>query len=355
MPRFGWKTKMLKELTLTNCESHKKTVLPFSPGLNVFIGESDKGKSGVFRSFKKLMTNKPGGKGLFPLYWKGEPNIKAVFDDCTIIRNVSKNTEKNTYQLNEQKPIGAGTSVPPEIDTAVNMSDVNFQSQIDRAYLMYETPGERGRILNKYAGLDEIDTALTTGKEDVARLKREKKEQSSIVKTKKKELEEFQDIEEREQKVLFCQQLEQHTLAHERKSEKLQQLIQKNSLLETRLTKRRILLKSEEQIKRAKTLLEEFNKKNDRLCRLDNLIAQGRRIRDRISKIPDLDAIQVKITKADQLSKRIETCIGRSEKISCLVKKNQKLQNKINSLNEEIKKIEASLPDICSECGSVLK
>ena len=122
---------MITKLILENFEGHKRTVFDFSNGLNVFVGESDRGKSSVFRAFKLLTQNKPGGEWMRPLYWEGETVITGVFSnpDFTLKRTRGKST--NTYQLNDDDPVAAGTSVPENIAALIDMDEYLLQQSIE--------------------------------------------------------------------------------------------------------------------------------------------------------------------------------------------------------------------------------
>jgi exonuclease SbcC len=43
---------MIKSIKIQNFETHIKTHLDLHPGVNVIVGESDEGKSGIIRSIK---------------------------------------------------------------------------------------------------------------------------------------------------------------------------------------------------------------------------------------------------------------------------------------------------------------
>jgi len=191
---------MITKLEIHNYESHKRTILTFpSPGLTVFIGESDRGKSGCFRAFNFARTNKPLGNNMFPLYWDGETSVKVHFDTGeTIIRTKGQNTNQYTLQIPGQKDksFNAGTKVPEEISAVFRMEEVNYQSQIDRAFLMFDNSGQRGRVLNKIVGLDSIDTTLSAAKRDVGYLKQEMCNQENISISLKEKLEKYEVLPE---------------------------------------------------------------------------------------------------------------------------------------------------------------
>jgi exonuclease SbcC len=54
---------MITQLNITNFQSHVKSVLKLSPGINVICGPSDSGKSAIIRGLRWVIENQPTGKG----------------------------------------------------------------------------------------------------------------------------------------------------------------------------------------------------------------------------------------------------------------------------------------------------
>ena len=52
---------MIKSITLKNFETHIDTHIDLHPGVCVFSGESDEGKSGIVRSIEWNAANRPQG------------------------------------------------------------------------------------------------------------------------------------------------------------------------------------------------------------------------------------------------------------------------------------------------------
>lgn len=76
---------MIKEIEIRGFQSHNDTKITFSPGFNVFTGESDKGKSVIERALRLLVKNKPSGWA-FKSWWAEETYVKVVFDNGTVER-----------------------------------------------------------------------------------------------------------------------------------------------------------------------------------------------------------------------------------------------------------------------------
>ncbi len=155
---------MINSLKISNFQSHKDTLLQFHKGVNVIVGGSDSGKTAILRALRWLTKNRPNGDD-FRSHWGGESLVEINTDDKFIITR-SKDKE-NLYIINnakwdEAKVLKAfGTKVPEEIQKALNIDDVNLQSQFDSPFLISSTPGEVAGYFNQIAHLERIDSSIS--------------------------------------------------------------------------------------------------------------------------------------------------------------------------------------------------
>lgn len=178
---------MIEQINIQNFQSHKNSTLKFTPGVNSIIGQSDSGKSTILRALYWCLYGKPQGDSI-KSNWGGVTAVLVDFNDGF---RVSKQRDKtNTYQLGqfdlfdkenapqemEFKAIGSG--VPEEIQKAINMGELNFQSQMDAPFFLSLTPGEAARQLNEIVHLEIIDRSISNGN----RMVRELKQKESFVK-----------------------------------------------------------------------------------------------------------------------------------------------------------------------------
>ena len=154
---------MLKQIELFNYESHLHSVIDLSDGINIFSGASGQGKSSIRRAIMWCMTNKPNGNAM--VSWsafdakgnqKDSCRVILTFDDLVIERQ--KGPLLNGYILNNDKTLEAvGTSLPDEVAALLNVSDINYENQLDAPFLLSESSGEVARYLNRIVNLDEAD------------------------------------------------------------------------------------------------------------------------------------------------------------------------------------------------------
>lgn len=160
---------MIKSSELINFQSHKYSLLEFSPGVNIVKGTSNSGKSSIVRALKWLIVNRPTGDS-FKSHWakkKDELSIgcELTNPDSDSFVSRKKDSKENAYTTEGETFSAIKFSIPEEIQTILRMNELNIQSQHDGYFLLQDTPGEVGKRLNEVAGLsiiDEVTKKITT-------------------------------------------------------------------------------------------------------------------------------------------------------------------------------------------------
>ena len=149
---------MIDAIELENFQSHQQTILEFDPGVNVIKGRSHSGKSSIIRGLEWLFFNRPRGEGFKSHFAsKDDPvSVGATFmSGQWIVR--TKDYTTNGY-LSEHHTLKAfKTDVPKEITDISIIGPINLQKQGDPYFLIGETPGQAGKKLNEFVGLEIID------------------------------------------------------------------------------------------------------------------------------------------------------------------------------------------------------
>jgi exonuclease SbcC len=146
---------MIDEIHLGNFQSHKDTTLALDPGLNVIVGASDSGKSAIIRALRWLIWNRPMGDAFINHNAQGA-FVNITTDEMDVIQR-AKGPGGNEYRINDQFFKAFGNDVPEEIQAILNMDEVNLQQQLDRPFLISNSPGEVAAYFNKIVRLDKID------------------------------------------------------------------------------------------------------------------------------------------------------------------------------------------------------
>lgn len=198
---------MLKRLKINNFRTHENLEMEFDKGLNVIYGLGQSGKTNILRSFNLLSKNRPTGFGMHSHFAQnGHVFVEGEFDNCTV--SIDKTKTKTVYKLNEHEFAFPKSSVPVQIEEAINMSEINFSEQLDKPFLITESPQEVGRILNKITKIEQIDqwvSSLTTTINSTNRIVESlgteldsletKYARYEILDTLEKQVNEFNDIE----------------------------------------------------------------------------------------------------------------------------------------------------------------
>ena len=154
---------MFKKLLIRNFQSHKKTDVELDPGVNVIAGASDSGKSSMFRSLIWVINNRPPGDSIRNWKCKKDDEVYVEIEFGNEPVSIAKNRIGKTSSYVIEDDVEAITyeafkqDVPDEIRSALNMSEINIQSQHDSYFLLNDSPGEVARKLNELTGLDVID------------------------------------------------------------------------------------------------------------------------------------------------------------------------------------------------------
>jgi len=218
---------MINSIELQNFQSHKKTLIKFSPRVTSIVGSSDSGKTAILRGMKKAAKNKPGGDS-FRSNWGGDTLIKIETDDeAAVTRLVTDKT--NAYYLDtpngQQKFKAFGQGVPAEIVEALNMDDENIQSQMDAPFLFSASDGEVARRLNEAANLEKIDNSQSFLLTSIKNLKADIKKNKDDLKNKEVELTATEFIEEAELLLIQLEALQQEADTRETKIVQLTSLV----------------------------------------------------------------------------------------------------------------------------------
>lgn len=147
---------MLEQLSLINFEAHEQDTYQFSPTVTSLVGPTDSGKSSIVRCLRWVCLNTPVGTPF--LRW-GADFVRAVlkFDGHTLVRRAG---DKNIYKLDKAKSAAFGRSVPPDIEKLLNVSELNFQQQIEGPFWLSQSAPQVSRALNAVIDLGVIDDVM---------------------------------------------------------------------------------------------------------------------------------------------------------------------------------------------------
>ncbi|WP_051271136.1 AAA family ATPase [Shimazuella kribbensis] len=204
-----------QKLIIKNFQSHVYTEFHFHPGLNVFVGPSDSGKSAILRALQWVLFNAPRGTE----YIRVGANLCEVelhLNDGTIIRRIRNHHSINRYQLEklgEEPQVfeGFGSEVPLEIANAhqfkplqLEQKDIYLQvgHQLEGPFLLSESSGMKAKTIGLVSGAHLIDRALKKLNSDRLQLASKNKYLQQQLENVEEKLVPFEDLEDLEKELL---------------------------------------------------------------------------------------------------------------------------------------------------------
>lgn len=189
---------MITSLKISNIQSHENSELTFHPGVNIIIGETDKGKTAIIRALRWIVWNRPSGDSLRST-WGGKTSVRLETEEGVAIRSKDK-VDSYDLHINGKKNIefkAFGTSVPEEISSFLNISEINLQEQLDNHFLLGKgwTAGSVAAHFNKVANINKIDTSTSNINKKVSKLESDIVYDKVQVKEKKEELLTFEYLD----------------------------------------------------------------------------------------------------------------------------------------------------------------
>ena len=175
----------ISELHVKNVQIHKDLTVKFSKGVNVIVGDTNKGKSSLLRALRLILDNQPrSGERIYKRIGSKNPLMIEVKDGegNSIKRSI------NRYYLNGALMKAYNTTIPEPVKEIFPLKEVNWQRQLDPHFLVLETGGGAAKILNTYSGMEDqealmkdVKARITDHKSNINRLIKNNQEQRDIV------------------------------------------------------------------------------------------------------------------------------------------------------------------------------
>jgi exonuclease SbcC len=348
---------MIKRLELKNFQSHKHTILDFVPGVNVIVGLSDSGKSAIMNSIGWVFENQPQGDS-FRSWWGGDTEVHMDLDNGQIAR--IRGDKFNGYVLGMHDTfVALKGEVPKEIKEFLNVNEVNFQRQLDRHYLLSNTPGEVAKHFNKIAKLDKIDLSTSNINSWISQINQDIKYKESDLEKNLEKLEVFNHLEKLEAEVEVLEEMENKARTLDRNLRKCEKLINQITSIDAKIDAKETIIQMGpevtallEQIEEKKVLESQYGKLSKLIKRIDD-ISEVIIDKERIILAEDLiNDLLLMYKDGSELKKEIS-------RIAYFVSTGEKLEKKLanaivnhDMLSEELTE---SMPDVCPFCNQTIK
>jgi DNA repair exonuclease SbcCD ATPase subunit len=240
------------------------------------------------------------------------------------------------------------------VTAALNIGDVNMADQHDRPFLLFDSPGEVARTLNRVVRLDDIDTALG----NVQALKRQNDQEVRVQEVRFKELREreaaFPDLDGVEEYVAMLEDWERELAEKSGKARGLRAVQESLAELRARLAAVQVPDEMGERVEALAARQEELEQKRytlgllrgrqaelvnlrTRLALLQPALAQDGWVSELLTKNAQLGAKRRHITRLRSLGKQITDL-------------RSGLGHKRAIIGEEEVRLRGMLPPECAEC-----
>lgn len=332
---------MFTKIEIKNFQSHKNTVIDFNKGVNVICGETDNGKSAVVRAIRWVVENLPSGTDKINSKWNDnfkEPlSVKLYTEKGWVERIRDKN--RNGYNISENgkeliKLNAIGKSVPLEVKAFLNISDVNFQFQLDSLYLLSKTPGQASEYLNEIVHLDSIDKIMSLADSDKRQLNSEQKTVESDIKQLTEQLEGLKWVDEAET-------LYQRAKTLDDKCNEIN-----NSCIE--------LSNSLDSYKSLSSTILDLTEVKEIINEIEKLVLLDfTDLENSITTYKELSNKGIDLSEVKELVSNIDSIIiTDTDELETSISQYKLLVDNEKQISKEIQELKNSLPDICPYCGA---
>jgi len=338
---------MLKELIIQNFQAHKKTELILSPRVNTIVGETDAGKSALFRCIKWVAMNTPSGDA-FIRHGTKEARVEIKVDDVSIIR--TKSASKNTYHLDDEEFNSFRNDPPEEIQRAINLGEINFQGQFDSPFWFSETAGEVSRQLNDIVDLAIIDQTLSN---IVKRVNKSRQESESLDKL-------YEDARESRASMDFVPEMERDFAEVEGLGKESNELAESRRLLHSVLSSIQTHQREEEKLRDAVYHSQEFldswkecNRVAKEIITVRSLCTSVKELSEK-SSVPDMPLDELRSVAA--IVKAVTMRKNDLKKLLDVMKVSDKdMVNQINQAKRFEKELHEAIGETCPLCHQAIQ
>lgn len=347
---------MITKVIIENYQSHKKTEVKFVPGTNVIIGESDTGKSAIFRAINWVVSNRPLGDS-FRSEWGGDTRVALYTSEGHVVERI-RTPSRNEYIIDGQVLKAFGTDPPDEVIEILQIDAFNIQEQFETPFLLSNTPGEVARMLNKAASIDDIDKAISGLKSSLNRINSDIAGNERLLKGQEAEMEQYANLPWIEDRLRALEELDKQKTALYTQNAGLGRILGRVTDIEAVLSKTEhipALIERYGALEQKSSEYQEQNAQYQRLCRLAERVEE---VESDLEQTEGVEDCLVRLTKADKkaddLRELKKGCIILRKLISDI----RGAKVLINRLDKDIERASEEYarltPDTCPLCGAAM-
>lgn len=199
--------KNITKLILKNFQQWKDGDIEFTKGLNVLMGDTECGKSTIFRAISSILTGKmpedyirKGTKGC---------EVELYFDDNSVFKR-SRSKKDNIAIANNNKYERVGKDIPFDYFKALGNTSITFgdkklslclYSQFEPHFFITLSDYDKSKLIGTICGIDIVDKLVDSINKDIRQsnsnikfLKEQLESDEEVLQIKKAELDKQKDL-----------------------------------------------------------------------------------------------------------------------------------------------------------------
>lgn len=165
------------EISLKNFQSISGADLEFAPGINLLVGQSNSGKTAVFRALNAVLTN-PSKAKTFIKHGKGVTTVTIEYEGNSI--TWSRSAKESAYNINDEEYTKVGNKTLFDIlpKNGFTQDDdgniMNIEGEWDFPFPFDRTPSQLFKLFENIFCVSDSAVIIKSFKDDEARCVKEK-------------------------------------------------------------------------------------------------------------------------------------------------------------------------------------
>ena len=348
---------MISKFSGFNFRGFKEFCVELSPGVNVFHGKTDSGKSALLKSIAWPLANKPSKRTGYVRKKTTETGSTLILSEGTEIRR-RRESKKQLYSISIPGEDTEGftafrTKIPERIEEALSIDpEINLQTQFSAHFLVSNSTsgGARASFFNRIVNLGKMDKALSESKKFVKELDSKKKASEGLLISLEGQRAELSYLDDLGAELEALEALEELARITESDWDNLNQKIAAKHSYESQLDglvdvgDLDDLLPSEESLKKV----------GGEHSRLEEIIRSRQIIEQDLLKVGTVDVVGLDLL--EQEIKNFQELEERCGNLDAFLQLRINLEGSIGALDDQIReadqKLHALIPEgVCPLCG----
>lgn len=331
---------MFEWLRMQNFQSHRDTLIEFHEGVNVITGISLHGKTAIARGTGLLIYNRPLGAKYYSNFApdKGTTAIELKTKDHPVIsltktvnrkKDGSKELVENgtTYTYDGE----SYSSLPDQIQDALNISELNIQKQFASPFLILSSGGEFARIVNRITKLEKVEVWISELKTRINKTKNEVDLLETQATDFEKQLTKYVGFEDLSVQVKYLQEVDASLTQAQSQLSRLNDLLAKVEDIEDELDRIQPALAIENDIQ----VLIDLEQSIISIDRQVVLIEKAKTIDNGITQLQSITILLTRLesmVETEEKFNRLDSILARVESIDDEIEDKKKLLSDLQKL-----------------------